>query len=152
MSNKSKTPQTLVEKIKAKLKLGEDGKLMSFFERLNRNLERKLQALIQKKNNLVFNFENRLQELNDAVEDARQNVTDVYESADVTRMATNASQDEYMTEYLSAIDRAESALESAENAVTRAQESHNSEVEALNKQISALQARIARVTTSVEEA
>lgn len=152
MSNKSKTPQTLVEKIKAKLKLGEDGKLMSFFERLNRNLERKLQALIQKKNNLVFNFENRLQELNDAVEDARQNVTDVYESADVTRMTTNASQDEYMTEYLSAIDRAEAALESAENAVKLAQELHNSELGALNKQISALEARIARVTTSVEEA
>lgn len=152
MSTKnSKTPQTIVEKVKAFLKLGDDGKLQSFYDRLRKTIQRDVKTLETSRALLVSNFERTSDEFNDKIEDAREAVEAAWMNITPENVATNALQESFMVTYLQGIETAENTLGLIEERFKASVAAHESELEAIDKKIAKGNSRLETlVGTSAE--
>ena len=106
---------TLVSKIAAALKLGDEGKLQSFMDRIIRDSNREVTRLSQNLSTEKISYDHSLEKLNDDLADAKQALEDAYMNVDVARIGTNADQDAYKATYLHGIEEAEKAIESVQD-------------------------------------
>lgn len=102
---------SLVREIAALLKLGEGGKLDSFFYRLEKKLNREISGHEKNLEVEKFNHEQRVIALEDALEDAEAELKDSYKKIDVRLISNNADQNDFVEIYLENIDDHEEAVE-----------------------------------------
>ena len=136
---------TLVSKIAAALKLGDEGKLQSFFTRMIRENNREITTLEQNMEAEKISYNHSKQALEDKLEDARQALEDAYMDVDISRISTNADQDAYKSIYLGKIERAERRIDEIEDELTALTESFTKATERRQKQIDAYTSRNAKL-------
>lgn len=134
---------TLVSKIAAALKLGDEGKLQSFMDRIIRDSSREVTRLSQNLSTEKISYEHSLEKLNDDLADAKQALEDAFMNVDVTRIGTNADQDAYKATYLRGIEEAEVAIDRIEDKITRLKDEYSNSKKEITEQINAYKARIA---------
>lgn len=137
-----KTPKTLGEIIKSKLKLGDDGKVMSFFDRQASKLERSIAANERLIENAKFNFEQRKAELKDQIEDAKAAVQAAFENISVEDISTNAKQDAFADTYWRGVESAEDHLADLEETLEREHGLLDEKIEKYNEQNDLIQHRL----------
>ena len=134
MSNK-KTPLTVFEKIKATLKLGDDGKLMSFFARIDKFIKREIKALETSRTLTVSTYEQERDQLVDKLQDAVEALDSQYQNVTVDQIATNSLQESFMETYLDRIRYAENSVTNIENQIKELDTEHASDLSSINDQI-----------------
>lgn len=142
---KVSTPAGIVAKIMAALKLGEEGKIGSFFNKLESDFTREIKAIKHNISGLEFEHEQRLEKLNEQLEDAEKAVEDAWMNVTADRVATNAAQDSFKQDYLAAITIAEKRVSNIKNDIKDAKGEYKEKLEDLNDQISKYEARLARI-------
>lgn len=142
---KVSTPAGIVAKVMALLKLGEEGKIGSFFNKLESDFSRQVKAIKHNISGLEFQFEQELEQLKQQLEDAEQAVEDAWMNVTADNVATNAAQDSYKHEYLHNIERAENHVEEINAQIRRITERHERQLKDYNDQIAKYEARLARI-------
>ncbi len=140
------TKFSIVEKIVNFLKLGEEGKLGSFFERVVKNLNKNIALHEKNIENLKFNSKNALDALADQLADAKEELTNVYLNVQPDDVATNAKQEDFLDEYLNRIEAAELAVSRIEEKITAEKDRPADSVKEAQVQITELKARIENIT------
>lgn len=146
MENTTKTTATgIVAKIMAFLKLGEEGKIISFFERLRKNLKRQIEVNKRNKENLVFNNQAKVDKLNDDLEDAKATLEQTYLNVPVESVSTNADQEAFESTYWSKIEKAESEISRIKKQLEDNEISFKKQIESIDKTIAELQYRLGQI-------
>lgn len=146
MENQTKTTATgIVAKIMAFLKLGEEGKIISFFERLRKNLKREIEVNKRNKENLVFNNQAKVDKLNDDLEDAKTTLEQTYLNVPVENVSTNADQEAFESTYWSRVERAEEVVARIKKQLEDNEISFKKQTENIDKQIAELEYRLSQI-------
>lgn len=141
--SKSKFP--LVRAIKAFLNLGDEGKLESFFQRVNKTLKKENTVNTKNLENLKFNHEQNLETLKDRLEDANEALDRAYMNVNVDRIQTNEQQEAHVDVYLAQIDDQLRVVSGIEKDIERAKEKYTEEAKQIQDQIDSNTKRLARV-------
>jgi hypothetical protein len=136
---------TLVSKIAAALKLGDEGKLQSFFTRMIRENNREITNLEQNMEAEKISYNHSKISLEDKLEDARQALEDAYMDVDISRISTNADQDAYKSIYLGKIERAERRIDEIETELEKLAEAYTETNKRRQKQIDSYTSRNAKL-------
>ncbi len=142
----SKSKFSIVRAISTLLKLGNDGKIESFLEKVIRQLKKEVTVYKKNLDTLSFNYEQTVEELKEKLEDA----LDAYEHSlleiDPAKVGTNEQQSAYIEVYLDNIDLKALAIKALEEEIAEKEESYKKEKETIEKQISSLTKRIEAVS------
>lgn len=141
--SKSKNP--LVRAIKAFLNLGDEGKLESFFQRVNKTLKKENTVNTKNLENLKFNHEQNLETLKDRLEDANEALDRAYMNINVDRIQTNEQQEAHVDVYLAQIDDQLRVVSGIEKDIERAKERYTEDAKQIQDQIDSNTKRLARV-------
>lgn len=133
---------TLSEQIAAKLKLGDAGKINSFFQRERRELERSIRANQKNIEAAEYAAEQKTDELRYKLEDAVESVQSAYHNITPENVATNALQEQFSEVYWSGVKSAEDAVARLEKEISDVQDQLKEKRENLENQIQKLQVRI----------
>ena len=117
MSTKNSTPKSMFDKVAAFLKLGPDGKLQSFYTRLQRTIEQDIKKLTTSRNLLVSNFQETTEQYQYDLQDATEAVDSAWMNVVPEQVATNELQAEFMQLYLNGISRAENKITHLSNKI-----------------------------------
>lgn len=139
----SKAPKTIIEKVTAFLKLGNDGKIASFYERLRKTIERDIKTLQTSRTLLVSNFEQVTDKYQDNLQDAQEAVEAAWMNITPEQVATNQLQEQFMEQYLQGVSTAEAKVEAIERKYTEDSEAHAKELSVIDNKIAKAQARLA---------
>ena len=131
---------SIVRKIASFLKLGDEGKLQSFFTRGIKKFNKEITAHQKNLGNLKFNYEQELDTLKDKLEDAQTVMVEATMKVDV--ISTNADQDAFFEIYVDNLDRCSLEITSIEKGIAKLKENYKIAVEDTEKQIKSIQARI----------
>ena len=144
MEKKDSTPCKFkfVTAIMALFKMGDEGKFISFFSRLERDFNRSIEQLKINLSILKSTHDQQMTELNERLEDAVQAVEDAWLNVKPEQIATNALQEEFKDSYMYFIEQAEDTVDRIEESIEKAKEQYKEDREAINKQIKAYEARI----------
>lgn len=142
---KVSTPAGIVAKIMAALKLGEEGKIGSFFNKLESDFSREIKAIKHNISGAEFEHEQNIERLTQQLEDAQQAVEDAWMNVTADKVNTNAAQDSFKGDYLYNITLAEDRVEDIKRAIKRNQDAHENQLKDLNDQIAKYEARLARI-------
>jgi hypothetical protein len=145
-----KSPNTtaatgIVAKIVNFLKLGEEGKIGSFFERLRKNLKRQIEAQRKNLENAAFNNTSTIDSLTDRLEDANQALEEAYMNVRSENVATNADQEAYEAEYWYKVEKAESAVSRIKKEIESTTQAYEKTCKEINAQIEELEFRLAKI-------
>lgn len=146
MATKIVSKFSLVRAISAFLNLGEAGKLDSFFTRVIKTLSKEVTAHKKNLENLKFNHEQKLDELNDSLEDANAALDEAYLKVDMDQLANNASQQSFQDIYLENIDNHELAVQKIEKKIQEEKDSYAEKVKSVQENINSLEKRIAKIS------
>lgn len=138
----SKAPKTIIEKVTAFLKLGNDGKIASFYDRLKRTIERDIKTMQTSRSLLVSNFEQVTDKYQDDLQDAQEAVDSAWMNITPEQVATNQLQEQFMSTYLDGISSAEARVEQIKKAYNVKLEAHNQELSEIDNRIANAQARL----------
>jgi len=141
--SKSKFP--LVRAIKAFLNLGDEGKLESFFQRVNKTLKKENTVNTKNLENLKFNHEQNLETLKDRLEDANEALDRAYMNVNVDRIQTNEQQEAHVDVYLAQIDTQLAVVSGIEKEIEKAKERYTEEAKEIQDQIDSNKKRLAKV-------
>lgn len=141
--SKSKFP--LVRAIKAFLNLGDEGKLESFFQRVNKTLKKENTVNTKNLENLKFNHEQNLETLKDRLEDANEALDRAYMNVNVDRIQTNEQQEAHVDVYLAQIDTQLAVVSGIEKEIEEAKERYTEEAKEIQDQIDSNKKRLAKV-------
>ena len=120
--NVSTSKFALVRAIARLLNLGDEGKLESFFERVNKTLKKENTLNTKSLENLKFNHEQKMDELKDKLEDANEALSSAYTNVNVALIQTNGQQEQYVDTYLSNIDQYIEVVQSIEKDTKKIQD------------------------------
>lgn len=143
----STSKYAIVRKIKALFNMGDEGKLESFLDRVIKSLTTDQKAHKQNLATEKFNHDQKMDKLNDQLEDLKVELEESFSNIPIANVETNALQTSYVSTYLSNISRKEKAVEAKEEEIKVAQEAYDKTVEETNKQIELLQDRIDKIST-----
>lgn len=139
----TKSSKSLAERIKAALKLGEDGKIMSFFDRQLSKLRREIKQYQRNIQTEEFESENIIADLTGQLEDAKESVVFAYENLEIESINTNSAQENYEITYWGRIQQAEGVVKSLVKQIEEEKESLAKRIERINKEIEVRNRRIA---------
>lgn len=142
---KLSTPAGIVSKIMAALKLGEEGKIGSFFSKIESDFNREIKAIRHNISGIELEHEHKLMSLNDKLEDLKKAVDDAWLNITAEKVATNALQDDFKGRYLGNIANAEDAVARCEKEIDSAVKSYTERINDLNDQIAKYEARLAKI-------
>ena len=142
---KLSTPAGIVAKIMAALKLGEEGKIGSFFNRLESDFNRQIKAIEHNISGENLEFDHNLRSLEEQLEDAIAAVENAWMNVTAENVATNSLQDSFKDSYLYAIERAETKVKDIESDIKDLNTRHERTIKDLNEQIEKYQARLDRI-------
>lgn len=139
----TKSSKSLAERIKAALKLGEDGKIMSFFDRQLSKLRREIKQYQRNIQTEEFESENVIADLTGQLEDAKESVVSAYENLEIDSINTNSAQENYEITYWGRIQKAESVVKNLVEQIEKEKESLAKRIERINEEIEVRNKRIA---------
>ena len=142
---KVSTPAGIVAKIMAMLKLGEEGKIGSFFSRLETDFNRQIKAIRHNITAAQFEYEQQIEHLKERLQDAEAAVEDAWMNIKAEDVTTNAAQDVFKHSYLEKIADAEHNVERIKQQLEDAKDEHKEQLDDLNEQISKYEARLAKI-------
>lgn len=137
---------SLTRKISEFFKLGDDGKLDSFFSRMVKSLTKEVTAHKKNLDNLKFNYDQKIDELNDSLEDAETALAEAFLKVDVEQIATNALQSDFQEIYLSNLDTHEYNVKSIEKEIETETNTYTTRKEEIEKSIASLEKRIKTIS------
>lgn len=156
MSTNSKNTDTtatniiyaITRQINKTLKLGDVGKFDSFLSRVSNTLSKEIKGLERIASNEQYNHDNRLEELNDRLKDAEQELEASYLNIELDSIGTNQKETDYVETYLGNIDRHVLAVQKIEKSIERENEVYadfvknsDAQITSLNKRITAISAK-----------
>ena len=136
---------TIVQKIQSFLKLGDSGKMDSFFTRVEKTLKRQIAAHEANIETIKFNSNTQLEALRDQHEDAKQSLEEAYMALTPEDVATNEKQVSFMDTYLENVAEKQLSITKIESKVKSVGEATDEKVKAINKSIDELNATIKSV-------
>ncbi len=136
----------LARKISEFLKLGEDGKLDSFFSRVEKTLKKEISAHNKNLDILKFNYEQELDTLEDRLEDAKAALVNAYMKVEVAEIGNNAKEQAYMEVYLENIDNHEIKVQEIEQEIEIASKEYQEAKTGVEAQIASSNKRIVKIT------
>lgn len=154
MSTNSKNTDTtatniiyaITRQINKTLKLGDVGKFDSFLSRVSNTLSKEIKGLERIASNEQYNHDNRLEELNDRLKDAEQELEASYLNIELDSIGTNQKETDYVETYLGNIDRHVLAVQKIEKSIESENEVYNDFVKNSNAQIASLNKRITAIS------
>lgn len=142
----SKSEFALVRRIVNFFKLGEEGKIESFFEKQRKVMKREIAKVETALSVMKLANDNNLEDLNERLEDAQEAVVTAYLNVDPERVASNALQAEFGSVYWKNVELAEANVKTLEEQIVAATEKHNDEVKKLNEQIAERKRRMVKIS------
>jgi hypothetical protein len=152
MSSKNQTPKSMFSKVAAFLKLGDEGKLQSFYSRLQRTVEQDIKKLTTSRSLLVSNFQEVIEQYQYDIQDAVEAVDSAWMNVTPEQVSTNELQSSFMGQYLDGVSRAEAKVTALEDSRSRAEKSHASSLESIDAQIARFNTLLVRITGESSEA
>lgn len=140
----------LLEKAKAFLNLGDDGKMYSFWLKIEKDAKSKIKQLKANISKLDLDHEIALDKLNEQLEDAKEALEHAYINIDVKSIQTNTAQDDYLKTYLGNIAAKESVIERLEKNKESLIEAYNTTKEAYQNDIKKIEAKAAKILAEVK--
>ena len=135
--------KSVIERIKDKLGLTDDGKIEIFFNKQIKNLERSITTLKKNAENSRFNHDQNAESLREKLEDAQDALELSYEDVSVDQISSNANADAFAPVYWARIDRAEANVQEIEAAIKANEESKEKYDSAVAEKIAIIEVRIA---------
>lgn len=142
---KLSTPAGIVAKIMAALKLGEEGKIGSFFNKLESDFKRQIKLIEHNLDAEDLEFDHNLSSLEEKLEDAVAAVESAWMNVTADNVATNSAQDSFKESYLYNIERAETRVKDLETDIKDLKARHERTMKDLNEQIEKYEARLTRI-------
>lgn len=136
---------SIVRIISAKLNLGDQGKLDSFFERAVKFLKKEIDGLKANLNVLKFNFDTIISDLKDQLQDAEDALKDSYEAVEIDNIINNDAQKKFLETYLDNISKCEKEVETINEKIEKETETYNEKVSDIQKEIEFREKRIAKI-------
>lgn len=152
MSSKNSTPKSMFEKVAAFLKLGPDGKLQSFYSRLQRTIEQDIKKLNTSRNIMVSNFQETTEQYQYDLQDATEAVDSAWMNVTPEQVATNELQASFMQVYLNGIAKAQAKVKSLEAMYQELTENHQKSLKEIDDKITTAEILLAGVTGESSEA
>jgi hypothetical protein len=126
---------SLVDRILAELKAGDNGKINSFFLREDKALSRSIEAQETNKKVASFNLATQLTALNDRLEDAKEALKHAYMAIQAEDVATNALQDSFSKVYWANIAAKRSDVKNLEEQIKDCNEQHEKFIKETDEKI-----------------
>jgi archaellum component FlaC len=143
--SKVSTPVGIVAKVLALLKVGDEGKISSFYSKLESDFTREIKAIKHNIAGTKLEYDNYAQTLAEQLEDYTAAVEDAWLNITADQVATNALQESFKSSYLRQIANAEAKVQSIEESIKDAKEEYEATMKDLNDQISKYEARLAKL-------
>ena len=135
----------IVASIMSALKLGEEGKIGSFFNKLENEFEREIKSINHNIKGEELEHDHAVESLKAKIEDAKKAIEDAWMNITAEQVATNALQDDFKASYLYKVAQAESHLEHLEGQLKRVDSAHDTLIKDLNEQIERYEARLKKI-------
>ena len=137
--------QGIVASIMAALKLGEEGKIGSFFNKLESEFEREIKSINHNIKGEELEHDHVVESLKAKIEDAKKAIEDAWMNITADQVATKALQDSFKETYLYNVASKEADLGHLEDRLKRVNDAHESTIKDLNEQIEKYQARLKKI-------
>jgi glutamine synthetase adenylyltransferase len=134
--------QSLLDRIKATLKIGDEGKVQNFIDKQTSLLKRDVKSINQNISILENEYSNKMEDFTDQIEDAEQAVTNAYEAINIEDLKNNSSLDEFAKKYWANIEDCERTLKALNKMVENYKESYSTKLENFKLQIAERERRI----------
>lgn len=141
----SLAPTTLLERVKAFLNLGDDGKIASFYDKLVKQFKRDIKSVEASIQIAISNFEQVTDQYTDDIADANEAVEAAWLNVTAANVATNEQQAAFIEPYMDNVVRAEAKVKRIQATYDAAKAAHNKEIEAANAKVAQGNARIAYI-------
>ena len=135
----------IVSKIMTILNLGEEGKVGSFFNGLEKHYSSHISKLEHNKKSLEFKYESDVDNLNDRLADAKEDLENSWLSIDVEKIQTREDQKNYINVYNQNISRATAVVEGLEDDLENLKKSHEDAIKDIENQIAEYTARLNKI-------
>ena len=144
MSNK-KTSQTLTEKVLAFLKLGDDAKIRSFFDKQVKVIQRSIKNIESEKLTLERQYSIDQEHLQEQLEDAAEAVNAAYLNITVDNVSSNEKQAEFANVYWSGVEKAENKVKSIQSRIKSLEETYTSDIKRLDSEIATYNSKLSNL-------
>jgi hypothetical protein len=137
--------QGIVASIMSALKLGEEGKIGSFFNKLENEFEREIKSIKHNIKGEELEHDHAVESLKAKIEDAKKAIEDAWMNITAEQVATNAMQESFKTDYLANVTMKEIELKRLEGQLDRINNSYDESIKDLNDQIEKYEARLKKI-------
>lgn len=137
---------SLVRKISAFLKLGETGKLESFFQRVIKTLSKEISAHKKNLDTLKFNYTQEIEDIDDEIQDAQVAYEESFMKVDIDKIGTNEAQKDFQEVYLANIDTKALVVENLKKKKEEATQAYDASVKETQEQIDSLTKRVEAIS------
>ena len=135
----------IVASIMAALKLGEEGKIGSFFNKLENEFEREIKSIKHNIKGEELEHDHAVESLKAKIEDAKKAIEDAWMNITAEQVATNAMQESFKGSYLSNVTMKEMELVRLEDQLKKINSSYEASITDLNEQIDKYEARLKKI-------
>jgi len=135
----------IVAKVMAILGLDEAGRVQKFFKGEIKTINRLITKLEANKQTNKINFDEKVSNLQEEIEDATEAVENAYTSVNIEKIKDNASMKAFGTRYWSVVSDAEHALKVLKERLADAREDNKAGIKDGNEQIARYKERIAKI-------
>ena len=142
MSKEKSVLRTIVQKIEAKLKLTDAGKVQNFFDKQEKLIKRAIQNLEFNKVAIASRQDAEVDALEDKIMDALESANEACIDVTADNVATNAAIEEFQATYWARIDRANELVESLKVQLANSKEKYVEAVAKIDNQIAKYKARL----------
>ena len=142
---------TIVQRIIAFIKGGDESKIISFVEMIERHSKNEVKKLKMNLVRLEQDHKMSLEEIDDKIEDTELRVSEAYVNIDVEKIQTKESQKSYMEVYMRNISQEENELQRLKETREKVIESYNDKKKSYNEQIEKIEARVAKILQEEQE-
>jgi predicted nucleic acid-binding Zn-ribbon protein len=137
-----KKQQSLIDRIKATLKIGDEGKVQNFIDKQTSLLKREIKSLNQNISVLKNEYENRMEDFKDQISDYEQAIKNAYEAINPEELKNNASIEFFAKEYWKNVETCERDLKAQIAAKEKFQEEFETKLKNFELQITERERRI----------
>lgn len=127
------------------LKLGEEGKIGSFFNKLESEFEREIKSINHNIKGEELEHDHAVESLLAKIEDAKKAIEDAWMNITAEQVATNSLQDSFKTRYLSDIVSKEESLSCLESQLVETNKDYDETLKDLSEQISKYTIRLDKI-------
>ena len=140
------TRTSIVARVKALLKLGDDGKIDSFFNRESKKLKRDIESLRRNLETCKLNHVREIEGLEEQLEDAKAELDNAYLDVRPEEITTNAAQEEFSTKYWDKITECEESVSFIEDTIKNNNKLHKETTDYIEEQIKETSYRLEKIS------